>query len=281
LRILLTGRTGQVGSALETSLAPLGELTALDRAGLDLRAGASVVAGIRPDVIVNAAAYTAVDRAEQEPDVAHAVNAEGAGRLASEANRIGALLVHFSTDYVFDGCKSGPYVETDPTNPLNAYGRSKLAGERAIAASGCRYFVFRTSWVYAPRGRNFVNTILAAARDKPELRIVDDQQGAPTSSLAIAAGVTRVLGDPALRAKPSGIYHMTAAGQTTWHAFAKAVLAARGITTPVVPIRSDELHGAAPRPRNSLLDNSKLASTFGVALADWRSGLAEVLPAFD
>jgi dTDP-4-dehydrorhamnose reductase len=281
LKILLTGRTGQVGSALERALAPLGELAAPDRSSLDLRSVGDVVAQARPDVIVNAAAYTAVDRAEKEPEAAFAANAEGVARLARQAREAGALLVHFSTDYVFDGEKAAPYLETDPAHPLNVYGRSKLEGERAVAASGCRHFIFRTSWVYAPRGRNFMHAILAAANEKPELRVVDDQHGAPTSSLAIAEAVARILGNPALREQPSGLYHMTAAGRATWHAFARAILDARGIRTPVIAIGSDQFPSAARRPKNSLLDNSKLAATFGVALPGWREGLAAVLRALD
>ena len=276
MRILLTGRTGQVGGALERALAPLGELTAFDRKGLDLQAVGDAVSKLKPDVIVNAAAYTTVDRAEQERDLAFAVNAAGAGALAREAKAAGALLVHFSTDFVFDGEKASPYVETDTPHPLNVYGQSKLEGERAIAASGCRHLIFRTSWVYAPAGRNFLHAILAAAKSKPELRVVDDQHGAPTSSLAIAEAVARILSRSDLAAQ-SGLYHLTAGGETTWYGFAKAILEAKGIGTPLVPIRSDEFPTAAIRPKNSRLDNSKLAATFGIVLPDWREGLAAVL----
>ena len=243
MRILLTGRTGQVGSALVTALTPLGELHAFDRQGLDLLDLKSIRTKIqreKPDIIINAAAYTAVDRAEQEKDIAFAVNFQGVKELAREAKSIDALLIHFSTDYVFDGEKASPYVETDAPNPLGVYGRSKLEGERAVAASGCRHFIFRTSWIYGPTGRNFVNAILAAAKRKPELRVVNDQHGAPTSSLAIAAAVARMLADPSLQKKPGGIYHMTAAGATTWYEFAKEILALNGLRTPVVPVSSAE-----------------------------------------
>jgi len=282
LRILLTGSNGQVGTVLVQALAPLGELRAFDRQGLDLRDLQSIrstLAKIKPDVIVNAAAYTAVDRAESEKDVAFEVNFRAVRAIAREAAAINALLVHFSTDYVFDGEKSTPYVETDAHNPLSAYGSSKLEGERAIAASGCRHLIFRTSWVYGPTGRNFLHAILAAAKTRPELRVVDDQRGAPTTSMAIAGAVTQVLSSSGLLAKPSGIYHLSAAGETTWHGFAAAILAGKGLATPIVAVRSDEYPAAARRPKNSLLDNSKIEATFDVALPDWRQGLAAVLAA--
>jgi dTDP-4-dehydrorhamnose reductase len=282
LRILLTGRTGQVGSALVHALAPLGEVRALDRQEMDLldpQSIRSAVAKAMPDVIVNAAAYTAVDRAEREKELAHEVNSRAVKELAHESRSAGALLVHFSTDYVFDGVKSTPYVETDVPNPLNVYGSSKLEGERAIAASGCRHLIFRTSWVYGPAGRNFLHAILDAARTKPELRVVDDQRGAPTSSVAIAGAVAQVLSSTDLPAKAAGIYHLSAAGATTWHGFAAAILKGKGLTTPIAAIRSDEYPAAARRPKNSLLDNSKICAAFDVELPDWRQGLAAVLAA--
>ncbi|HUK03676.1 MAG TPA: dTDP-4-dehydrorhamnose reductase [Burkholderiales bacterium] len=283
MRILLTGRAGQVGSALERALAPLGEVCAFDRQGFDLLRPVEfrkAIGELNPAAIVNAAAYTAVDRAESEADLAFKVNSAAVGGLALAARSIGALLVHFSTDYVFDGEKASPYVESDAPNPLNVYGRSKLEGERAIAASGCRHLVFRTSWVYAPSGRNFLRSILAAARTQPELRVVDDQHGAPTSSLDIAAAVARILAAPDL-AQKGGFYHMTAGGETTWHGFARAILDAKGIRTPLVAIPSSEYSTAARRPRNSRLSSAKLAADFGVVLPDWREGLAAVLRAVD
>jgi dTDP-4-dehydrorhamnose reductase len=282
LKILLTGSRGQVGSALVPALAPLGEVSAFDRRGLDLLDSQSIrntIAKVKPDIIINAAAYTAVDRAEQEKDVAFEVNFQAAGELARGAESIDALLIHFSTDYVFDGEKPAPYVESDAPNPLSVYGRSKLEGERAIAASGCRHFILRTSWVYGPAGRNFLHAILAAAKTKPELRVVNDQHGAPTSSGAIAGAVAQVLANPDLSGKASGLYHLSAAGETTWHGFAAAILQAKGIRTPVLAIRSDEYPVAARRPKNSLLDNSKVGATFGTALPDWRQGMAAVLAA--
>lgn len=282
MRILLAGSRGQVGSALVSALAPLGEMSAFDRQGLDLRDSQSIrntIAKVKPDIIINSAAYTAVDRAEQEKDIAFEVNFQAVKELAREAKSIDALLIHFSTDYVFDGEKSAPYVETDVPSPLNVYGQSKLAGERAIAASGCRHFIFRTSWVYGPLGRNFLHAILAAAKAKPELRVVDDQRGAPTSSVAIAGAVAQILSSSSWPAKPDGIYHLSAAGETTWHGFAQAILEAKGLKNPVTAIRSGEYPTAAKRPKNSLLDNGKIGAELGIALPGWRQGLAAVLAA--
>jgi dTDP-4-dehydrorhamnose reductase len=276
LRILLTGRTGQVGSALQRSLAPLGKVIAFDRKGLDLLSIGDTIVKAKPDIIVNAAAYTAVDRAEREQDMAFAVNARAVENLAREAKSLDALLVHFSTDYVFDGEKPAPYVETDAPNPLSVYGRSKLEGERAIAASGCRHIIFRTSWVYAPGGRNFLHAILAAAKTKPELRVVNDQRGAPTSSGAIAGAVAQVLAHPG---KAGGLYHLSAAGETTWHGFAKEILSMKRLQTTTVPISSAEYGAEAKRPKNSLLDNGKIGAELGITLPGWRQGLAAVLAA--
>jgi len=279
LRILLIGKNGQAGSALQRALAHLGVVIATDRAGLDLLDLNSIrekTGKEKPDVIVNAAAYTAVDRAETDRAAAFAVNASAVEVLAGEAKRLQALLVHFSSDYVFDGDKTGAYTEADAPAPINVYGESKLAGERLVTASGCRHFIFRTSWVYGPRGRNFLCAILAAARAKPELRVVDDQHGAPTSGEAIAAAVAQILSDSDLSKMPSGIFHLSAAGQTTWHGFAKEILARNALRTPVMPISSAEHSAQARRPKNSLLDNAKLKQTFGVALPDWRQGLSEI-----
>jgi dTDP-4-dehydrorhamnose reductase len=274
LRILLTGRDGQVGWELQKALAPLGELTALGPAELDLAHPERIrdlVREAKPGIIVNAAAYTAVDNAESERDAAFAVNATAPGILAEETKRNGALLVHYSTDYVFDGAKPAPYVEEDEPSPLNVYGASKLAGERAIAASGCRHLILRTSWVYGPRGSNFYLTMLRLARERPELRVVDDQVGAPTSSLAIARATAQLLRRDAL-----GLYHMCAAGETTWCGFARAILARAGVATPVVAIGTEDYPMPAKRPRNSRLDCSRLNATFGVALAPWEEQLSEV-----
>ena len=265
-----------MGWELQRSLAGLGDVIATNRREFDLcdsNAMRSIIRKTSPDIIVNAAAYTAVDNAESEPDVAMQVNAIAPGVLAAEAKLLGALLVHYSTDYVFDGSKKSPYKEEDAPNPLSVYGRSKLKGEQAIAASKCRHLIFRTSWVYGPRGRNFLLTILKAAREKPRLQVVDDQFGAPTSSLAIAEATARAL---QVRAAPS-LYHMTAGGRTSWFGFAQAILRNAAISTPVVPIRSDQYPAKATRPRNSVLDNSRLKETFGVSLADWESQLEQVM----
>jgi dTDP-4-dehydrorhamnose reductase len=277
VRILLTGPAGQVGAALLETLPRLGEVVAASHARLELADPDSIrraVRAARPELIVNAAAYTAVDKAESEREAAFAVNASAPGVLAEEAKRAGALLVHYSTDYVFDGAKASPYVEDDAPNPLNVYGASKLAGERAIVDSGCRYLILRTSWVYGARGSNFYLTMLRLARERPELRVVDDQVGAPTSSLAIARGTAQLLGLDA-----QGLYHMSAAGETSWCGFARAILAHAGIATPVIGIRTEDYPTPAKRPRNSRLDCARLRREHGVSLAPWDEALAETMAA--
>jgi dTDP-4-dehydrorhamnose reductase len=277
LRILLTGATGQVGWELRRTLAPLGEVKPFDRFGLDLADTPPLVATVRalqPQVIVNAAAYTAVDKAEAERDMAFAVNATAPRVLAEEAKRIGALLVHYSTDYVFDGAKDTPYVEDDAPDPINVYGASKLAGERAIVGTGCRSLILRTSWVYGPRGKNFYLTMLRLAKERSELKVVDDQRGVPTSSLEIARATATLLDKGA-----QGLYHMTAAGETSWCGFARAILERAGIATPVVPIRTQDYPTPAARPPNSRLDCSKLRAAHGVSLAPWERALDEVTSA--
>jgi len=295
IRVLVTGSRGQVGAEVARALAQRAEVIAHDRATLDLARPDEIAARIRaakPDVIVNAAAYTAVDRAESEPLAARAVNSEAPGVIAAEARRAGALLVHYSTDYVFDGASPRPYVEGDATRPLNVYGETKLAGERAVEASGAAYLILRTSWVYGPRGRNFLLTMLAAAATKPELRVVDDQRGAPTSSLALARATVEILsarGKGTLDAhavaavkERAGLYHASARGETSWHGFAQAIFEQRarrgGLRSPaLVAIPTREYPTPARRPANSLLSNAKLEAAFGVRLADWREGLDEVL----
>jgi dTDP-4-dehydrorhamnose reductase len=280
LRVLLTGKNGQVGSALLETLPALGELIALDRAALDLAHPDAIRAAVRaarPQVIVNAAAYTAVDQAEKEEAAAFRVNRDGAAVLAEEARQAGALLVHFSTDYVFDGEKPSPYVETDAPNPLNAYGRSKLAGEQAVQASSCRHLILRTSWVYAATGKNFMLTMLRLAREGKPLRVVDDQLGAPTASHMIAAAVARII--PAVCRDPAlgGTYHMTAGGSTTWYGFARAILREKGRSATLSAISSADHQAAARRPRNSSLDNTKLGCSFGIHLPNWEHGMRDVL----
>lgn len=285
MRILLTGANGQVGHALRDTLAAIGTVHAFDRQSLDLeRPGALRTAcrAVAPALIVNAAAYTAVDRAESEPDRADAINAQAPGVLAEEAKRLGAVLVHYSTDYVFDGSKRTPYRETDPTAPLNAYGRSKREGELRIGASGCKHLVFRTSWVYGPRGKNFLLTMLALAQTREELRIVDDQRGAPTSALFLADATVRALRAIPARGVRSGIYHLTAAGETTWAGFARAIFhraAARpAFRAPrVVPIPTSAYPTPAARPAYSVLSHRRFESAFGFAPASWEEQLDDCL----
>jgi dTDP-4-dehydrorhamnose reductase len=301
LTILLTGKTGQLGSELNRLLPKLGQVIAPDRNELDLRDPErirQVMRDANPQLVVNAAAYTAVDAAETDERGALVINAEAPRLLALEAKKCGALLVHFSTDYVFDGSKKTPYVETDPPNPVNAYGRTKLAGEEAIRNSGVAHLIFRTAWVYATRGRNFLVTILRLATEREELRIVHDQIGAPTCAADIAAATAKILkniydrnDDARAFSKVSGTYHMTAAGETTWYDFARAILeeaahasqdlpwyaaATQGrpvLARRIIPITAAEYASRTPRPAYSVLSHSRLTRTFGVALPDWRTQL--------
>jgi dTDP-4-dehydrorhamnose reductase len=279
LRILLTGKTGQLGSALLSTLAPLGEVIACDRSKLDLADPNAIRAGVRaakPRVIVNAAAYTAVDKAEAEEGAAMKINCDGPRTLAEEAAKGGALLVHFSTDYVFDGEKRAPYTEHDVPRPLNAYGRSKLGGEQAILSSACRRLIVRTSWVYGPIGRNFPLTIMKAAREHRELRVVNDQVGAPTSTGMLASALPQMIKRALDDASLGGLYHLSAAGEVSWYGFALAILERKGIRAAVRPVRSNEYEARAVRPHNSLLDNAKVRREFGIHLPPWEEGLAEL-----
>ena len=299
-RILLIGKTGQVGTELERLLPALGDVFAYGRNDLDLTKPRAVRSAIRerqPDVIVNAAAYTAVDQAEKEEPLARTINAEAPGVMAEEARNQGALLVHYSTDYVFDGLKATAYVESDQTNPLSAYGRTKLAGEELIRASGANHLIFRTEWVYGRRGKNFLLTILRLAAERDELRIVRDQIGAPTWCRAIAEGtrdaLRKLLGESGDRlAEVSGTYHMTANGSTSWFGFAEEIVrigreakadwigaatSGRAMRVQrVVPISAADYPLPALRPANSVLSNARLERTFGVRLADWKDQLNEV-----
>ena len=290
MRVLLIGRNGQVGYELLRCLAPLGEIVAPGRAELDLSHADSVAGAVRGggyDWIVNAAAYTAVDKAEQEPEAARVLNADAPGWLAEEALREHAALVHYSTDYVFDGTSANPYVETDPTAPLNVYGRTKLAGELAIRATHARHLIFRTSWVYGARGQNFMRTILRLAREREELTVVDDQWGAPTWSRMIAevtalAMARMASATPEDWANMGGVYHLAASGATTWHGFASASLALdprreQQRASLVRPIPTREYPRPARRPLNSRLDCSALHRVFGLRLPDWKHSLAQVL----
>jgi dTDP-4-dehydrorhamnose reductase len=292
MKILLLGKDGQVGWELQRALAPLGELLAYGRDGADLADAAALralVAGTAPDVIVNAAAYTAVDKAETDQDAAQAVNAAGVGALAEEAARLGAWLVHYSTDYVFDGAKPAAYLEDDAVAPQSVYGASKEAGEQAIRASGCRHLILRTSWVFAARGGNFAKTMLRLAQEKEQLKVVGDQYGAPTSAELIADVTAlclyRLAHDAALARTASGTYHLVAGGETTWHGYARFVVGQAqrlGVQVKVAAeaiqaIATSEYPVPAKRPANSRLDTQKLRRTFGLALPDWQVHVARLV----
>jgi dTDP-4-dehydrorhamnose reductase len=289
-RVLILGSQGQLGFELQRSFATAAELLACDRAAVDLENPDQIRAVVRektPDVILNAAAYTAVDRAESEPDRAMAINARAPEVLAEEAARQNALLVHYSTDYVFDGTKTSAWVETDAIHPLNVYGASKLAGEQAIAAVGGKYLIFRTSWVYAPRGKNFLLTMLRLGRERERIDVVDDQTGAPTSSIELAESTRAIVdmvtaGESGPLERWAGIYHMTCAGSVSWCGFAKAIFDRAapllGERKPEVrPIRTDQYPTPALRPRNSVMSNEKLRAIFGVRLPSWSDALDRVL----
>lgn len=285
-RILLTGGNGQVGRALRQVLPPSATLMAPDRGTLDIANPDSIRSAVRdfcPMLIINAAAYTAVDRAETEAELAMAVNGIAPGVLAEETKRINATLVHYSTDYVFDGTKSTAYTETDAPNPLSVYGKTKLAGEQAVQATGAAHYLLRTSWVYAAEGANFMNTILRLARERPELRIVNDQTGAPTWATAIAEMTLHILNAGRDDADPHhGLYHLTASGAVTWYGFARAILdeaqKISGTVPPrLTPITTAEYPLPAQRPVNSRLDTSRLTATFGIRPAPWQDMLAQCM----
>lgn len=279
MRILIFGKGGQVGRELARTFAPLGENRALGRADVDLTNVSALQNSIReyqPNLIVNAAAYTAVDQAEREHKLAHAINALAPQVMADEAAAHGAWLIHYSTDYVFDGSLQRPYREDDAPNPLSVYGITKLEGERAISASGAKHVILRTSWVYGVYGRNFVKTMLRLAHERDELSIVDDQIGAPTWSRMIAETTACIASRlPYLGDAAQGIYHLTAAGKTSWRRFAEAIFeAAKLARRPrVQPITTAAYPTPARRPLNSMLDNSKLQKTFGLAQPDWHQCL--------
>jgi dTDP-4-dehydrorhamnose reductase len=305
LKILLTGRTGQIGRELNVLLPRLGEVTAPNRQQLDLfkpRELREMIRVLRPNVIVNAAAYTAVDQAESDAQAARIINADAPALMAEEAKKIGAILVHYSTDYVFDGAKCAPYTEDDPPNPQSVYGRTKLAGEQAIRDSDVRYLIFRTAWIYATQGRNFLLTILRLASEREELKVVCDQIGAPTWSRDIATATVEILSPISetedrrdLLSELSGIYHMTAAGETSWHGFATAILqealhkAPQGqwfqqatgrrrlIARRIIPIATADYPMPARRPAYSVLSNTRLARVFRKQLPDWQAQLRSML----
>ncbi|HEV2516472.1 MAG TPA: dTDP-4-dehydrorhamnose reductase [Devosia sp.] len=290
MKLLILGRDGQVGTALTQLLAPLGTIVALGRDGADLANPdglARVVDREQPDVIVNAGAYTAVDRAESETELAQLVNADGPGALARVAAELDAWLIHYSTDYVFDGEKSEPYVEDDATAPLNVYGATKRAGELAIGEAGSKHLIFRTSWVHAPGRNNFIAKILSLAQSRDELKVIDDQIGAPTSARLIAEVTARALEQIASdRPLPSGIYHLAAAGETSWHGYASYVIGEarrRGVPLRVppervLPVPSTAFPSPARRPHNSRLSTHKLRTALGIDLPDWQ---ADVLGTLD
>jgi dTDP-4-dehydrorhamnose reductase len=291
-RILVLGGDGQVAWELRRTLATLGKVIAIGRKtkphAIDLTQPETIlplVERIQPNWIINAAAYTAVDKAEQEPDVAAAVNAVAPGLLAEAAGRVGAQLLHYSTDYVFDGTASAPYKEDDAANPPGIYGRTKLDGEEAIAKAGCDWLILRTAWVYGARGQNFMRTMRRLAREREELRVVADQRGAPTWSRHIAEATAQILAqlsdDRAAWHRACGVYHLTSAGETTWHGFATAIVDHQRqhetiSCQRISPITTVDYPTPAKRPAYSVLDNSKLADTFGVCLPDWRVALGQV-----
>ena len=292
MKILLLGKNGQVGWALQRSLAPLGELVALDAQSqmhcgdlTNLAGLAQTVRDVAPDVIVNAAAYTAVDKAESEPVLAHAINALAPGVLAQEAKRCGAWLVHFSTDYVFDGSGKQAWLETDAAAPLSVYGASKLAGEQAIMAAACQHLIFRTSWVYGARGNNFAKTMLKLAQERDSLKVVNDQIGAPTGADLLADVTAHAISTALQQPNVSGLYHLVASGETSWHEYATLVieyarqagLPIKVAQTAIHAVPSSEFATVAKRPLNSRLNTSKLQQTFNLHLPDWQTGVTRML----
>jgi len=300
MKILLLGPNGQVGWELQRSLAPLGELIALDRHSVDLCGDlgnladlAATVQRVRPDVIVNAAAHTAVDKAESEPELARTLNALAPGVLAREAAGLGALLVHYSTDYVFDGSGQRPWAESDAPAPLNVYGHTKLEGEQLIQAAGPRHLILRTSWVYAARGGNFAKTMLRLARERDSLDVIDDQWGAPTGAELIADASAHAIRQVLQRPADAGLYHLTASGETSWYGYANMVLASAESSRAAIkdeasrppplkariasPIATSAYPTPARRPLNSRLDTRKLQTTFGLTLPPWQAGVARML----
>ncbi len=280
MKILLLGGNGQVGWELARTLLPLGEVVGLNREQADLtdlEKLRQIVQTIRPDVIVNAAAYTAVDKAETERNLAFLINAQAVEILAQEAKKLNALLIHYSTDYVFDGTKNAPYFENDATNPLNVYGESKLAGELAIQASGADYLICRTTWVFASRGQNFVKSILRLAAEREELNIVADQIGAPTWARLIAESTAHIVRqaqhERGAKTFVSGIFNLTSAGETSWHGFAEKIVKLVQLTCAIKPIPTSEYPTPAKRPANSRLSTERLTQRFGLTMPTWEDTL--------
>ena len=292
MKILLLGKNGQVGWELQRSLAPLGEVIALDSRSQEfcgdlskLKDLALTVRRIAPDIIVNAAAHTAVDKAESEKALAHAINTQAPGVLAQEAKNLNALLIHYSTDYVFDGSGEQPWKESDTPGPLNVYGATKLEGEQLIQQSGCKHLIFRTSWVYGARGGNFAKTMLRLAQERDELSIINDQIGAPTGADLLADITAHTIHAVQLKPELSGLYHLAAAGETSWHGYASFVVdfaQKNGVSmwvTPedVHPVPTSAFPTPAKRPLNSRLDTTKLRNTFGLHLPYWQTGVTRML----
>ena len=291
MRILLLGKNGQLGWELQRSLSVLGELTALDRLGQDRLCGdlsdlnglRTTIATLKPDVIVNAAAYTAVDQAESEPKLAHLINAQAPELLAQEAAKVGAWLVHYSTDYVFNGCGNESWSEGDDSEPLNQYGKGKLAGEQAIQNSGCQHLIFRTSWVYSSKGNNFAKTMLRLASTRQTLSVINDQVGAPTSAALLADCTAHALLKAIRNPELAGLYHLAAGGQTTWYEYAKFVIEQAQIAgkellvTEIKPIGTLDYPTPAKRPYNSRLSTAKFRDSFDLVLPKWQQGVIRML----
>jgi len=289
MKILLTGKTGQIGGELNNIVGDLGNLITVDKEQLDLSKPNSiepVILNIKPDIIINPAAYTAVDKAEKEPDLAMTVNAIAPGLLAKAARKVGAGLIHYSTDYVFDGCSEIPYKEEDPPNPLNVYGKTKLAGEKALAEAGVPFLIIRTGWVYSLHGKNFLRTIKKLAEEKDTLQVIDDQIGAPTWARSVALKTHQILKqclnkkwletkDPSL----SGIFHLTCQGKTSWHGFARKVLnmSSTSQNIKLIAIPTSDYPTPATRPSNSLLNNEKIQKVFGLDMPHWEDALKDCM----
>jgi len=289
MKILLTGKTGQIGGELNNIVGDLGNLITVDKEQLDLSKPNSiepVILEIKPDIIINPAAYTAVDKAEKEPDLAMTVNAIAPGLLAKAARKVGAGLIHYSTDYVFDGCSEIPYKEEDPPNPLNVYGKTKLAGEKALAEAGIPFLIIRTGWVYSLHGKSFLRTIKKLAEEKDIIQVVDDQIGAPTWARSVALKTHQILKqclnkkwletkDPSL----SGIFHLTCQGKTSWHGFARKVLNISNASQNIklISIPTSDYPTPATRPSNSLLNNEKIQKVFGLDMPHWEDALKDCM----
>ncbi len=292
MNILLFGKGGQVGWELQRSLSVLGAVTALDFDSTEHcgdfsrpESVAETVRALRPDVIVNAAAHTAVDKAESEPELARTLNATTPGLLAEEAARLGGLLVHYSTDYVFDGSGTRPWAEADVPAPLSVYGRTKLEGEQRIQASGARHLILRTSWVYAARGGNFAKTMLRLAQERDRLTVIDDQWGAPTGADLLADATAHAIRQLQQRPEDAGLYHLVAAGETNWHAYARYVIEQAQRIRPELKITARDVAAVptsafptpAVRPHNSRLDTRRFQDTFGLVMPHWQAGIARML----